>query len=463
MGCEVMLKLSIEDIVKAVKGSIYVDGLEYNYSSIETDTRKIKENSLFIALVGENFNGNEFVLEAAKKGSKICIASQICFNKEELPNNTTIIKVEDTKKALLDLAEFYRSKLTTKIVGITGSTGKTSTKDILAAFLGEKFNVFKTKGNFNNEIGLPLMVFNLDNSVDVAVLEMGMNNLGEIHNLAKVARPEVALITNVGISHIENLKTRENILKAKMEITDFFKEDNFLIVNNDNDMLNTLKEDSFKFITTGIDSNSNVVAKDIELLHDSVQFRVIYNGTDEGIVKLPMVGIHNVSNALLCYAACRTLGVSPEEIKCGANNIEATSMRLDIVKMDNFTILDDCYNASPDSMKAALEVEKTIEGKRRVAILGTMRELGDESKKAHEEVGKCAKDNNVDLLIAVGEFAQEYKSGFNCDDKIKTFDNTEEVRNNLKDIIKEGDVVLVKASRSLKFESIVKELKELNK
>jgi UDP-N-acetylmuramoyl-tripeptide--D-alanyl-D-alanine ligase len=225
-----MEKLTLNEIIDAVKGNVVKNGEERQFTAVSTDTRTILKDSIFIALKGANFNGNDYAAQASMKGAAVCVVDEITFNLKDIEGRCTVIKVEDGKAALMNLAKYYRSKLMIRVIGITGSTGKTSTKDLVAAVLSSKYKVFKTKGNFNNEIGLPLMIFNLNNTYDAAVLEMGMSNFGEIHNLANIARPDVAIITNIGVSHIEYLKTRENILKAKMEITDFFNHDNILII-----------------------------------------------------------------------------------------------------------------------------------------------------------------------------------------------------------------------------------------
>lgn len=452
-----MEQLSFEEIVKAVNGKIHINGEFYKYNYLSTDTRKICEDSIFIALKGENFNGNNYIKEASKKGANLCIVDEIKFEPKELNSNTSVILVQDTKKALLDLAEYYRSKLRVKVIGITGSTGKTSTKDLTAAALSSQFKVFKTKGNFNNEIGLPLMIFQLDNTYDIAVLEMGMSNLGEIHRLAKTARPDIAIITNVGISHIENLKTRENILKAKMEITDFFTEDCVLILNNENDLLATIDKDKYKIAKIGFNGEVDYKAEDIELNDNSIKFSVIDGkNIEEFYIEIP--GKHNILNSLLAITAGRILGIEYDSLKSGIKNLSVTSMRLDVVKCGDFTIIDDCYNASPDSMKAALDVMSTIKGKRKIAVLGTMKELGEESHIAHKDVGEYAANIGVDELLSIGEYSLSYKEGFNNDKNFKSFNSTKEAAEYLKTSIRNEDIVLIKASRSMKFEDIVKEL-----
>lgn len=270
-----MENLTLDRVVKAVEGKLILKGTQTTFNKVSTDTRKIEEKSIFIALKGENFNGNEFIAEAAEKGASLCIIDEVKFGAVDKYKELSIILVEDTGKALLDLAEFYRSTLKNlKVVSITGYTGKTSTKDITSAVLQSKFKVFKTAGNFNNEIGLPLMIFNLDNTYDVAVLEMGMSHFNEIHKMAKAARPDIALMTNIGISHIENLKTRENILKAKLEITDFFDKNSTLIVNEDNDLLSTIHSSKYKVIKAAVDSEGDFKAFNLEVNENGSKFSV---------------------------------------------------------------------------------------------------------------------------------------------------------------------------------------------
>ena len=462
--------ITLDEIIDATLGEVIIKGESTFckgesalYNNICTDTRAIKARDIFIALKGENFNANDFIVEASKSGASICIIDEIKFEKTLLDVKTTVIKVSDTRKALRDLAKFYINKLNLQVVGITGSTGKTSTKDLVAAVLSSKFKVFKTIGNFNNEIGLPMMIFKLDKSYDVAVLEMGMSDFGEIHNLCEVAKPNIAIITNVGMSHLENLKTRENILKAKIEITDFFTEDSVLIVNSDNDLLENITSSNYKTIKTGIDSQADFKACDLNILEHKITFDLLDAGKlIKNTIEVDVPGRHNVLNSLLAVACARTMGLSYDEIANGFKNLEATSMRLDIIKGEKFTIINDCYNASPDSMLAAMDVLCNVSGKSKIAILGTMRELGNSAFEAHKQVGAYAKGKNIDLLITLGEFNEAYKQGFSDINKYRSFETYDEVVSFIKGIIAENDVVLVKASRYMKFESIVSELVNLN-
>lgn len=454
--------IDFNEIVNAVSGKVVLKSDYYNINKVSTDTRNIEKDDLFIALKGENFDGNEYLQSAIEKGANVCIVSSIKANLENLKDKASVILVEDTRKALLDLAKYYRSKLNIKVVGITGSTGKTSTKDLVAAALSGKYKVYKTKGNFNNEVGVPLTIFNLNNSYDIAVIEMGMSNLGEIHRLAEVAKPDISLISNIGISHLENLKTRENILKAKMEITDFFTKDNVLIINNDNDMLQTVKNKDFNIVTIGIENKSNYQAYNIVLNEESIQFNIKDENNKEQEFKLNVLGKHNIYNALMAIVCARNFNISFDEIKKGFLNLEVTSMRLEIIKGNKITIVNDCYNASPDSMVAAIDVLANIKSNRKIAIVGTMRELGDGAFDAHKQVGEYAKLKNIDLLFAQGDFSEAYLKGFEKENSSKRFLSSQDMIDYVIPLLKQGDTILVKASRSMKFENIVEALKKLN-
>lgn len=452
-----MLELNLQEIVKATKGVLLKEADVKEIKAVSTDTRKIEEGTMFIALKGENFNGNNYVLEAFNKGAKIAIVDEVKCDLNELKEDVALIKVQNTGRALMDLAKFYREKLGLKVVGITGSAGKTSTKDLVAAVLSDKYKVFKTKGNFNNEIGLPLMILELDSTYDVAILEMGMRGLGQIKELAEIASPDLGIITNIGISHIEILKTRENILKAKMEIATFFDKNNTLVVCGNDDFLGSLPSAEYKIVKTGVGENFKIGAKNIALEELSSKFTV-YDGEKEEEFSLDMPGEHNISNLMLGIAIAKELGVSFEEMKRGLNNIEATSMRLELIKKDGFSILNDCYNSSPVAVKSAIDVMKNIEGKRRIAVLGTMRELGHKSEEAHEEIGKYAKENGMEKVLCFGDFSENIKEGYG--EGCTVYENKEELIKDLLNIICDGDIILVKASRSLKFEEITKALLE---
>ena len=452
------MEITFKEMLEAIDGEVIIQKEEINFNKISIDTRKIEKDNVYLAIKGANFNGNDFVLKAFECGASIAIIDEIKFDLKEANNKGTVIKVKNTREALLNLAKFYREKLGLKVIGITGSTGKTSTKDLVAAVLSEKYNVFKTKGNFNNDIGLPLMILELTSSYDVAVLEMGMSSLGEIELLASVARPNIGVITNIGLSHIENLKTQENILKAKMEICTFFDENSILIVNAEDKLLQNVSDNGYKVKKIGYNHEYDVYASNIILREEETEFLAHAFG-EEAVFTLPMAGKHNVLNAMLAIEVAECLNVSFEEMVKGIDNLEATSMRLQVIKKQGLTIINDCYNASPDSMKSSLDVLSAYKSGRRVAILGDMYELGDESEKAHFEVGKYANDK-VDILIVIGEYIKNFKDGFN-NDSIIMYNTKEECIKELENIVEKDDVVLVKASRGVKLEDVVKSLEAM--
>ncbi|MGL4655313.1 MAG: UDP-N-acetylmuramoyl-tripeptide--D-alanyl-D-alanine ligase [Sarcina sp.] len=450
-----MLELNFEEILKAVNGEEIKKPKTYLGKKVSTDTRKIENGSIFIALKGANFDANNYAKDAIEKGASLVLVENVLFDIESIEENVGVIKVENGEKALADLASFYRNKLGIKVVGVTGSTGKTSTKDIMSAVLSAKYKVFKTKGNFNNHIGLPLMILELDSTYDVAILEMGMSDLNEINFLANIARPEIAVITNVGLSHIENLKTRDNILKAKMEIVDFFTKENTLIINADDDMLKTVKTNEYKLVRTGVEKNLDPKAENIIFDKLSSTFDIV-DGDTRFNFKLPMPGKHNVGNFMLAYCVGKELAVSVEKMQEGISNIEVTSMRLDLKDGDGFKVLDDCYNSSPDSVKSAIDVLISLDGDRKIAALGTMRELGTESENAHREIGEYAKEKGLEKIFVFGEFAEFIKSGFG--DDCNLYEDKQILIEDLKNYIQKNDIVLIKASRGLKFEEITKAL-----
>ena len=452
------MEMTFKEMLNAIDGEVIVQKEEINFNKLCIDTRKIEKNNVFLAIKGANFNGNDFAVKALENGASVVIIDEVKFDLKEAENKGAIIKVKDTREALLNLAKFYRQKLGLKVVGVTGSTGKTSTKDLIAALLSDKYKVFKTKGNFNNDIGLPLMILELTSEFDVAVLEMGMSSLGEIELLASVARPDLAVITNIGLSHIENLKTQENILKAKMEISTFFDEGNTLIVNGEDKLLQNISSNVFKVKKIGYNHEYDVYASNIILREEETEFLAHAFG-EEAVFNLPMAGKHNVLNTMLAIEVSKSLNVSFEDMVRGVENLEATSMRLQVIKKQGLTIINDCYNASPDSMRSSLDVLSAYKNNRKIAILGDMYELGDESEKSHFEVGRYAKDK-VDTLIVIGKYIKNFKDGFN-NDNIIMYNTKEECIKELENIIKLDDVVLVKASRGVKLENVVKKLEEM--
>lgn len=396
-----MEALRIDEICKATRGTLLgeMDNSEATVSSVETDSRSIREGGLFIPLVGENFDGHDFVEKALKSGAS---ATLVMREPETYVKNKHYILVEDTQLALGDLAFYYRSKFNIPVVAITGSVGKTTTKDMVASVLGEKFRVLKTQGNFNNEIGLPLTIFRLDSSHEICVLEMGMNHFGEIDYLGRIAPPEVAIITNIGDAHIENLGSHENILRAKSEIFPYVKHHGIAVLNGDDAMLQKVKGTiPQEIIYYGTRENVPYLATEIENVDGGVACHVEGAGFSDKLF-IPSLGRHMVYAALAAIVTGKHFGLSEEEIIKGVRSFVPTKMRMNVVELGDISILDDAYNANPQSMRAALEVLSQSDASYKVAILGDMFELGSLGPTLHHGVGDYASKLGIDCLIAIG-------------------------------------------------------------
>ena len=422
-------------------------------NTISTDSRVIDENTLFVALKGERFDANDFVDDVLEKGAKAVVCSR--YNGE----SDRVLLVEDTGKALLQIAKGYRLKFKIPFVALTGSVGKTTTKGMVHAVLSEKFNTLKTQGNLNNEIGVPKTLFCLENSHEAAVIEMGMNHFEEISRLTKTVLPDIGIITNVGTAHIENLGSRQGILKAKYEITEGMKKGSPLIINGDNDMLSTIDTNDFEIIKFGIDSsNLYMKAEDVKFLPDGSEFTAVCEN-ERVKAFVPAVGIHNVYNALCAMCVGKKMGFTLSEAAVALKNFAPEGMRQNVREVKGYTFIEDCYNANPDSMKASLVTLNTIKKTRSIAVLGDMLELGSYSDTAHYEVGKIAGDVKTDIVITFGELSTLIKKGAEENGtESYSFSDKRELTNFLKSILKENDTVLFKGSRSMKMEEIFHEL-----
>ncbi len=440
------MNLMLSEVVKLTNGNL-VYGEETVLESFTRNTKELKKGDIFIGLKG-TVDWSKFYLDALKNGAKGVIVNKGVITDYEKIDNTFILEVDDTLKALGQIATLKRSKYNIPIVAITGSVGKTSTKDIVASVLSQKYKVLKTEGNLNNDIGMPLMILKLRDE-EVLVLEMGMNHLGEISYLSNIAKPTLAIITNVGTAHIGNLGSRENILKAKLEITEGLS--GKLIINNDNDMLhNYYLSNKDNIITVGINNDSDIMAKDI-----SYEGNTSYK-YDDTLINLNVGGEAFIYNSMLAIAAGKELGLSIEEIKKGIENFELTKNRLQIYNVNGYKIIDETYNANYDSMREAVN-NLGKESGRKIAVLGDMLELGDYSKEIHENIGKVVNENNIDLLVTVGKDSKYINDNSNVENV--HFSTNEEAIKYLKETLTNGDVVLLKASNSLNFIEIVNALK----
>ena len=460
-------EIIVKDILKITKGELITGNKNLKCSKFLRDTREVKGGEIYIGLVGEKANGADYFEEAFEKGAVGVILQDIKITEEqkEKYKDKAIIIVNDTLEALQKIAELKRNIYGENfpVVAVTGSVGKTSTKDIIANVLSQKYKTLKTEGNYNNYIGVPLTILRLRDH-EVAVVEMGMNHLGEISVLTNIAKPTLCVITNIGTSHIGNLGSRENILKAKLEILEGNKQKE-IVVNNDNDLLhkfNKEKDSEIKTITYGIEEKSEVYATNIEAKEESSRF-ICHINDEEFEVEVPVAGLHFVYNALCATAVGKRLGLTNEEIKRGIETFELTKKRMDIDVLKNGTkIINDSYNASFESMKGSIENLSRYDN-RRIAVLGDMFELGEYAKELHQKVGYEVARNNIDILICAGENAKYIASkaeeeGMNKEN-IYYFEDKNEIIKLLQKIMTKDDVVLFKASNGMKFFEIVEELK----
>lgn len=447
--------LTLKEIIDVTNGNLVYGNENEECISFERDTRAIKDGDIFIGFKGETVDGGIRYKEALENGAKGCIINKCANENLEKIENKFILEVEDTILATQQIAKLKRKKYNIPVVAITGSVGKTSTKDIIASVVSEKYDVLKTQGNMNNHIGLPMTILGLRNHTAM-VVEMGMNHFGEISTLTKIAKPTIAVITNVGTAHIGNLGSRENILKAKLEILEGLSKDGTVVINNDNDLLHKWyleNKDNYNIVTYGIENDSMEKAQDINYLESSSK----YNLKNEGVIEVPVGGEAFVYNSLAAISVGKALGISMDKIKQGILKFELTKMRLDVQKSSKgYTIINDCYNANYDSMKSALQYLNRTTGNRKIAVLGDMLELGDFSKKLHEGVGNAVVENKVNILITVGKEAKNIAK-IAIENNVETHEYTDNnsAISKLKEILEPEDAVLVKASNSMNFKEIV--------
>ena len=461
-----MKNIRVKDIIKICNGKLICGNEEEICENFSRDSREVNKEDIYLGIKGERFNGSNFYKEAFEKGAKGCILQDVEISEDD--KNTYkdkfIILVDNVVKALQEIATYKRSLYVIPVIGVTGSVGKTSTKDIIASVMSKKYNVLKTEGNYNNEIGLPLTILKLKNH-DALVLEMGMSAFGEISLLTNIAKPTTGVITVIGSSHIGELGSRENILKAKLEILEGLDSNGALVINNDNDLLNLWNQnndDRHRHITYGIENKSMLNAKNIDIREDGSSFDIEINGMDY-IVNVPVAGRHFINNALAAIAVGLENNIEPEKIIEGISEFSLTKRRMEILKnKNNITIINDCYNASYESVKAALEYLSSISANRKIAVLGDVLELGEFSKQMHQKMGEEVINNKIDILVTVGKEAKaivELVKDKSKKIEVYSYDNNIDASNLLKDIMKENDIILVKASNGMHFEEIVESIK----
>ena len=470
-----MPNMTLENIAKACEGTYVGESadLQKVIAGAVTDSRKVEKDYLFIPIRGERVDGHCFIPDVFEKGA-LAVLSEAALDHPAGP----YILVDSTTDAMKKIAAFYRTQLDIKVVGITGSVGKTSTKEMIASVLSQKYSVLKTAGNFNNEIGLPLTIFNIRAKHQVAVLEMGISDFGEMHRLSTMAQPDICVITNIGLCHLENLGTRDGILKAKTECFEHMQPDGTVILNGDDDKLCTKKVVNGKpaiFYGMGKEpllsadrepmAEKSIYATDVKNLGlDGMQAH-IYTPEGDFMAHIPIPGEHNVYNALAGTAVGLQLGLTIQEIQQGIACAQTISGRTNVIHTAGMTVIDDCYNANPVSMKASIEVLANTAG-RRIAVLGDMGELGENEVALHYSVGEAVGRSGIDVLFCAGKLASEYAraaatANVNC--QIYYYETVEQLLPELLAFVKEGDTILVKASHFMQFPQIVEALSAKNK
>ena len=449
-----MRGISVKQAAEIVNGKLYgTQGLDSEILGVTIDSRKVENGYMFAALKGERVDGHDYIAKAFELGAVCCIA-------EKLPEDIsgTVIIVPDVAAALKILAENYRKRFDIPVIGIAGSVGKTTAKEMVASVLSQKFNVLKTEKNLNNELGVPLTIFRIEPEHEVAVIEMGISDFGEMSRLAKMVRPTMAVYTLIGHAHLERLHDRNGVLKAKAEMLDFMPDDGTVFLNADDDLLAKLDCRQNK-VLYGTKDNADVKAENI--LSDSFSGLScdIVSGDRRIPVKVPSYGSHMVYAALEGAAVGLAMGLSNAQIAAGIAAYETVGRRANVCDTGFITLVDDCYNANPDSVMCAVDSLKSVDG-RKVCILGDMLEMGENKAELHAKVGKYASDNGVDMLLTVGELS---KNTCTAAEEISSlhFDTNAELITGLPELIEKGDTVLVKASHSMKFDEISDALKLL--
>lgn len=457
-----MKNLTLENITKACRGTFHGDKglLLQEAAGVVIDSRKVEKDYLFVAIDGVKVNAHKFIPDTIKKGA-LCVVSHEDLGETDYP----YILVESTGQALLDIAKLYRDSFDIKVVGITGSVGKTSTKEMIASVVSQKYKTHKTLGNFNNEWGLPITIFAMDEDTQVAILEMGVNHFGEMRRLSSVASPNICVITNIGIAHLEFFKTREGILQEKSQMIQDMKNGGTIILNGDDDLLSEMgpvKGATPIFFGTGENCSFRASGRKSLGLKGTACIIHLPDGRSFDCV-VPLPGPHMVSNALAGAAVGYSLGLTPEEIKNGIEKLPSMPGRNNIISTNKFVLLDDCYNANPVSMRAAIDVLDLAIG-RKAAILGDMTELGENAEELHYETGKYAAGHGIDLVCGIGHLARELVrgAGENPGTEAVWFETKADFFEQMHNYLRDGDNVLIKASHGMDFPEIVDKLKGLS-
>lgn len=424
--------------------------------SVETDSRTLKANSLFVPLIGENFDGHTYVDQAIEKGAiAVLWDSKVPVGK--MPKNVSVFFVEDTLKALQLLAKEYRNLVCPKVIGITGSNGKTTTKDLLKATLTPNYITKATEGNYNNHIGLPLTILNMKNNTEILILEMGMSDFGEIELLSYIATPDISIITNIGESHIEHLGSRKGISKAKLEVIKYMNEKGTLIIDGDEPLLENLDYKG-EVVRCGFSNSNEYLISNIKLQEGGTVFTL-----NNDVFKIPLLGNHHAKNASFVIVVSELLKLSKETIQKGLNQTQITNMRFELIKgKNNVTLINDAYNASPTSMKAGIEVVEGLQGYNdKILVLGDILELGVDVSKYYKEISKKIIETNIKIVYTYGKDSKSIIQYLKDNSEIKAnhFNDKNTLIKMLESYLKDNTLIFFKASRGIKLEEVVEQLK----
>ncbi len=457
-----MISKTLGYVAKALNLEIKNEYKDITFNGVSTDSRTIKKGQLFIPLKGENFDGQNYIKEAFNKGASACLYM------DKKPKDYPCLKVEDSLLALQALAKYYLEDVSPFTIGITGSNGKTSTKDILYSIISREYKTHKTKGNFNNYIGLPLTILDMEEDCEFVILEMGIDHFGEMDLLSSIARLNLGIITNAGEAHLDDLETPLNVAKAKMEFIDNMKENSTYFYFKDDINLDKLANDldNIKVLSYGTNPSSSYQFKILELTDKGSYFSMDKVSKDKLFINL--IGKHNVYNAAGAAAIAKFLNIKETNIIKGLKEVEATGMRNELKKASNFTILDDSYKSNPTSLKASLETMYSLKGySRKILVVGDMLGIGDDIENMHREIGKIINENEVDYIIAIGYYSEyiiwEAEDRYPEKRLFHFEEKPDDIAKFIQEFIIDDSLILVKASRPLELDTIVRDLLEIDR
>ena len=454
-----MESISIDEILHITRGELLQGNRSLAITNVAIDSRKIKNNYLYVPIVGETNNGHDYITQAYSNGGQVCLTEE---RNRSFPAEMTVVYVASTLAAMKALAGFNRQRYNIPVIAITGSSGKTTTKDLVAAVLSQKYHTLKTEGNFNNEYGIPQTLFNLGPDHQIAVIEMGMDHLGDISKSIQLVKPDISVITNIGLSHIERLKTQENIYLAKKEILQTLSSEGIAYINGDDEFLKKIavEKTTYQVKTFGLQGAQTVTARNYTSTPAGLEIEVEWEQRKE-VFTFNYPGAHNVYNCLVAIGLGYFYDMTQAEIQKGLDAFVPSGNRMDIFTLGSIKVINDSYNANPDAMRATLDVLATLgrDYRRKIAVLGDMLEMGEYGPAAHLEVGRYARDK-ADILIGVGELGWSICQGYENAGTVYQVTDALAAGVCLKEIIQPADIILIKGSRGVGLERVIDFIKE---